>query len=137
MNRGVVQSIARALIGVVIYAQLAIAAYACPLLEATMTTQAASASSDAGPLATAANRGCDDPIGASDVASPNLCAEHCKQGQQSDQVPGASVPVPAMHVLYTVMLLQPAGAGRAARLHAHAPVAASPPHAIVHCVFRI
>jgi len=121
------QTLCRLLIGAVLWAQLTIAAYACPGLLAP---------------AHAAAMPCEDmamPRGpALDPAAPSLCAAHCHQGQQSDQVPSLAVPAALWVALYAMppapgplVLPRP----RAEAVHARA--AAPPPHAILHCCFRI
>lgn len=127
-------------------AQLAIAAYACPALSAAtaanaqMPTPGALAdepgAARAGmPMAGGAN--CDDMIGGSvDPSAPNLCAEHCKYGQQSDQAQTITVPTALLTPLYATPLV-PAPPPRPAAATMSALVAASPSHAILHCVFRI
>lgn len=132
------RQLCRGLIGVLLFAQWAVAAYACPGL-ATMAQQ----SSDS---AVAAPRGdvvartgsCDGMGGQFDPAAPNLCAEHCKAGQQSDQTPTLDVPAPVLHGLYAVAL-RPVSAGlpHAASASTGLFAAAAPPHSILHCCFRI
>jgi hypothetical protein len=148
VRRGWVRTMARGLVGVVVMAQLAIAAYACPALSAAKVANVPVSASDAEADETAAARSgtpmsgganCDDMTGGSiDPSAPNLCAEHCKYGQQSDQAPTITVPTAVLTPLYATPLVpetalppRPAAATRSAL------VAASPPHAILHCVFRI
>ncbi|RQP22825.1 hypothetical protein [Piscinibacter terrae] len=121
------QLICRVLIGVFLFAQLAVSSYACPGLGqpaslATMPTGAMPAD-------------CDQM----DRSAANLCAEHCKMGQQNhDAAPTPVVIPPALAVLYVL----PDDAGLAAET-ASAPAgdpilaATPPPHAILHCVLRI
>jgi len=137
------------LVGVVLFAQFTVASYACPGLvgmmamagEAAMTTTpsavltAASEAEQAG-----MPPGCDQ-MGAGPT---NLCAEHCHQGQQSADtasVPAVSVGVPTLlypHPVDPQRTLDALGSGRRT-LAADASLAAAPepPHAILHCVFRI
>jgi len=76
--------------------------------------------------------------GAMDPTSANLCTEHCKVGQQSDQAPTLNVPAAVLTTLYaTPPVPEPAPPPRAAAATMSALVAASPPHAILHCVYRI
>ncbi len=135
MTRSLLRGLARGLIGVLLFAQLAVAAYACPGLAAKAPA-AALASADA--AADAEMPDCDDMVGAMDPESANLCAEHCKQGKQSDQAPTLTVPVGMLTALYTTTPTQPGKAPpRPAAATLSALVAASPPHAILHCVYRI
>jgi hypothetical protein len=81
---------------------------------------------------------CNDMTGAMDPSSPNLCAEHCKYGQQSDHAPTLNVPAAVLTALYvTPPVPVVASPPRAAADTMSALVAAAPPHAIAHCVFRI
>ncbi len=73
-----------------------------------------------------------------DPTSPNLCAEHCRYGEQSDQTSTVSVPAAILYALYAApMPLEVALPSRLATALMSALVAASPPHAILHCVYRI
>ena len=82
--------------------------------------------------------GCDWMIALLDTASPNLCAEHCRHGQQSDQTATLMVPAAVLTSFYTVPLVQEASARSAGSCDtAHsAPAAAATPLAILHCRFR-
>lgn len=144
MSRHFLRSICRMLIGVVLLAQMAVSAYACPGLAASkmqMSPATAVASdqagvSDDGAVQTMAN--CDDMAGAMDPSFANLCAEHCHQGQQSDQAATLTVPAALLSALYiTPLAPEPAASPRPAADATSALVAASPPHAILHCCFRI
>ena len=129
MTRAFVRQVAAGLAGVLLCAQMAIAAYVCPGL--------APAAPVAAPMAN-----CHDMNGAMgaalDPGAPNLCAEHCKYGQQSDQAATLSVPAAVLALLYAAPVV-PAKAAppRPAAASISALVAASPPHAIAHCVYRI
>jgi hypothetical protein len=137
MTRSFLKAVARGLIGVVLMTQMVISAYACPAIAlpgaATMKMPAANADM---PMAQTIN--CDDMAGATDSASPNLCGEHCKYGQQSDQAPTLNVPAAVLTALYAMPLVPvTAPPPRPAAATLSALVAASPPHAILHCVHRI
>lgn len=133
MKRNVLRSIAKFIAGALLFGQLAVAAYACPQAVPTATAPGAASQELETPMP-----GCDGSIRAMDPASPNLCAEHCKYGQQSDHASTVTVPVVALTVLYATPTV-PAAAPppRPAAASISALVAASPPHAIAHCVFRI
>ena len=142
MTRSLNRSIARLLACVLLLAQLAVSAYACPSL-ATMSPRIAM--TDVGVAADGASidsdasamPGCTG-MGALDQESANLCAEHCKVGQQSHEVPGVAVPLPLLTALYAVPLTPiegPPPRPTAARIDAL--VAASPPLAVLLCVYRI
>lgn len=135
MTRGFLRGLARGLVGVLLFAQLAVAAYACPALNGKSPATAMASSGEA---MDSQMPGCDDMVGAMDPESANLCAEHCKQGKQSDQAPTLTVPVAMLTALYTTTPSPPGKAPpRPAAATLSALVAASPPHAILHCVYRI
>ena len=81
---------------------------------------------------------CADMVGATDTASGNLCAEHCKYGQQSDRASTLAVPAVLLSALYPMTPWAPETAPppHPAAASLSALVAASPPHAILHCIFR-
>ncbi len=149
MTRGLVQMVARGLIGLLLFSQLAIAAYACPMLSAGLAGGSATASSmpmAQDVVATTADTSdstmqgspCADMFGATDTGSSNLCAEHCKYGQQSDHAYTLTIPAVLLSALYPMTPWVPATAPppRPAAASLSALVAASPPHAILHCVSR-
>jgi hypothetical protein len=147
MTRSFLRTVARGLVGVLLLTQMAIAAYACPALAAaasgTMQMPAQNASpdkrgqADVG-MSMAASSNCDDMVGVMDPSSPNLCAEHCKQGQQSDKAPTLNAPAAVLTALYATPLVpELAPPPRPAAATLSALVAASPPHTILHCVYRI
>jgi hypothetical protein len=147
MTRSFLRTVARGLVGVLFLAQMAIAAYACPALASgasgTMQMPAQNASPDEGGqadvgMSMAPSTNCDDMVGAMDPSSPNLCAEHCKQGQQSDKAPTLNAPAAVLTALYATPLVpEPALPPRSAAASLSALVAASPPHTILHCVYRL
>ena len=116
-----------------LFAQLAVAAHACPLA-------AGATGHDEAAVATAANPGCHEaPPGATDPGAANLCAEHCKQGSQSERAHFTlAVPPALLNPLYETPAAAPAvRPALQARAWLSALVSASPPHAIAHCVLRI
>jgi len=118
MTRHFLRMIGWALIGVVLLAQLMVSAYACPGLSPGTTTAMP-------PMAN-----CDDMAA--------LCAAHCHAGQQSDQVVTLTAPAVLLTALYlTPLRPEPLVAPRPAAVASGALVAASPPHTILHCCFRI
>ncbi len=147
MKRSLLRAIARGLVGAVLAAQMAISAYACPALS--LRPAAHLALPDAGvatgesetaktnlPMVQPSN--CEAMMGGLDASSPNLCAEHCKYGQQTDHVPTLNAPafvLTAWYVMPLVPMLAPPPRPAAATLRALAAV--DPPHAILHCVHRI
>ncbi len=136
MTRNFVRRVTRGLVGVVLLAQMSIAAYACPgILSALQASPPAAAIGT--PMADQAPA-CDDMVGAMDPTSANLCAEHCKYGQQSDQASTVNVPAAALVALYvTPAVPELVPPPRPAAASMSALVAASPPHTILHCVYRI
>lgn len=150
MTRHFLQTLCRTLIGVVLFAQLAVSAHACRALSAaaTMTLRMALAAvPDAGPIdaamATSATADppatrCEDMTGPIDAGFANLCAEHCRQGQQSDHAPALTVPAATRSALYiTASAPEPMLAPRPAAAATSAMAAESPPLAILHCCFRL
>ena len=147
MTRSFLRAVARCLVGGLLMAQMAIAAYACPALSSgatgNMQTSAPSASLDGPGQADAAvsmahHGNCGDMAGTMDASLPNLCAEHCKVGQQSDKAPTLTTPAAVLTALYAMPLVpQPALPPRSAAGTLSALVAASPPHTVLHCVYRI
>ncbi len=146
MTRSFLQIVSRSLVGVLLFAQMAIAAYACPGLSSAskIGMEMSATLASPGELNTASGStdamrsDCDDMAGSMDPSSANLCAEHCKYGQQSDQSSTITVPAALLTELYvtpSVPDTAPLPSSAAATLSAL--VAASPPHAILHCVFRI
>lgn len=140
------KQICRVLIGVLLFAQLAVAGYACPGLsgmkvmaeEGAMARTAVTApmAGDAMEKSSAMAPGCDQV----DPDAANLCAEHCRYGQQSaDTAPAPMVFAPVPALLYTLPL-EPEpipGSVRAFPASDAGLAAPPPPHAILHCVFRI
>ena len=144
MSRALRQSVSRLLIGVVLFAQLAVASYACPGLKVMGSVGNGGAATamlrvvtDTAAEPAAMPPGCDQM----DPNAANLCAEHCHQGQQSADTASAPVVRLGIPTLLYSLPLEPQhslGSGRSfpapdARLDA----APEPPHAILHCVFRI
>lgn len=140
MTRHFLRLVCRALIGVVLLAQMAISAYACPM-QAALAPAAELGSDERGvvdsPVASSMAN-CDDMAGAMDPSFGNLCAEHCHYGQQSDHAATLTVPAALLNALYvTPAPTEPVVLPRAAAAAQSALVSASPPHAILHCCFRI
>jgi hypothetical protein len=141
MSRASTRFIARLLVAVLLLAQWSIAAYACPGLGATAPAMRIDTAAAAGTATATATEGempgCTGMVAALDQDATNLCAEHCKLGQQSHEVPAVSVPLPWLSALYAVPLvplaLPPA---RPWTSTLDALVAASPPLAVLHCIYR-
>ena len=146
MRRRSLLLLCRFLIGALLFGQVAVAAYACPKLAAAGMDMVATSSatldvtvSDAAALPDLEQHaGCAGMNGDMDPSSANLCAEHCRYGQQSDHVPSPAVPVVLLATLYlTAPLLPPVAPSHGVAAATRAMAAAFPPHAILHCCFRI
>ncbi len=125
------RTVIRLLIGVIVYAQLALAAYACntgisPLAGSTTGHAAGQVNAAVHPQQL-------------DVDQPSLCVSHCRFDQQNaDPKP---LPLPAVALVagyFTLEPLTPDGERYAPVLTAGAlPPLADPPHAVLHCCLRI
>jgi len=135
-------AVCRLLVGLLLFTQLAIAAYACPALSPERLTgpeRSASARADgmdAG-CEQMAQRGQEDRD--RDAGNPNLCAGHCHAGEQAtDRTPATALSPLLLTGLYIVALPRDTSASTARSIASKFPPAASPPpHAILHCCFRI
>ncbi len=145
MTRPLLRWIARLMVLVMVSAQLAVAAYACQELQpggaATLAAAVVRAEirTDQTPTSTQSrsNSDCHDMAAMADLDSPNLCAEHCKAGQQSDRLPVVAIAPAAQGGWYLrPVLAEPSPARRPTASHAHALALTAPPHAIEHCVRR-
>lgn len=132
--------IALLLIGVLLFAQLAVAAYACTAVP-DASLSGARASAVAGSVAGVEMFGsANHEVGhaAMDAAQQNLCAAHCQSDQQNaggKPIPDAPAAIPMDSSLRASLLL-PAVTLRAST----APrdqLMAGPSRAILHCCFRI
>lgn len=150
MTRRLKQWICRLLVGVLLFAQMAVAGYACPQLSPAGSSQASvSAMASAGVASDASvtesddnsamdMAACCDGMGQPDPDNPNLCAEHAHFGQQSDQTQTPTLPAILLASLYVVSTVPELKLPtRPAAASASFLAAASPPHAILHCCFRI
>lgn len=141
-----IKSICRLLVGLLFLTQFAVASYACArlsgmgaLADCMKTVTAAVAGPEEAILATTSGMSTDcDQV---DQDAGNLCVEHCRYGQQSVD----SAPAPVVHAAMPTLLyalppqpVQAPGFGRSfPAADANVAVAHPPPHAILHCVFRI
>ena len=136
MPTRLLRTVCRALIGVVLLAQLAVSAYACPGVSPMAGMNLASGAGAAAPRH--AMPDCEGMTATMDLAFAALCAAHCDHGQQSDHAATLAVPVPLLTALYqTLRAPEPGVAPRPAAASTSALAAAFPPHAILHCCFRI
>ncbi len=125
--------IAKIAVAAVMFAQLAIAAYACPTIDGPAGVIAAAASAEA---MQAAMPGCDMR---SSNSNPNLCLQHCQAGDQAVQTL-PPVAVPAFAAVSTLTIFEPVVAQAApgiALLSAWPHHATSPPPLIRFGVLRI
>jgi hypothetical protein len=124
----------RALIGLMLFAQLATAAHACPGLSQLVARAQGLQAAFGGHMVT-----CDQMGRSSHNPSPNLCAEHCRYGEQSSQVHTPATPAVALVSLYPIVptALDAALPMSATSASVDAHAAALTPHAILHCVFRL
>ena len=153
MTSGFRRLIARLLIAVFVFAQMATAAHAC----VSLALDAAGVSAGQGPtmassmpvgpngqliaaVANAVGPHCGTPgcnVAASAVS--NVCDAHCQSEQQRVDA-SSSITVPAA-IMTTSYLLPPLDRGTAQRgldqTWLAPPEAADPPHTILHCCFRL
>lgn len=94
--------VARTSIAALLFTQMAVAAYACPVIDGPANVIAAAV---AGAEMQAAMPGCD--MRDSEIANPNLCLQHCQAGEQAVQTQ-AHVEVPAFASISTVLVVAPA-----------------------------
>ncbi len=136
MPRALKHWICRLMVGVILFAQMSVAAYACPsnMVSGNATADAITAMGamvDCEPMGEGMGRHLDQ-------ANPGLCAEHCQPTQQSDHTQAPTVPAALLIALYTVALTvdasRPDGLAPTADSRLHA---APPPLSILHCCFRI
>jgi hypothetical protein len=108
-----------------VFAQLSVAAYACPLA-------AAAAPHDMSTM------DCEEMATQLDPTFPNLCLEHCQYGEQTDQVRIPTAPAVSLTSLYIVphhsSLVEPT---QLVVVSSGLLVTRPPPHTILHCCFRI
>ncbi|RRS03494.1 hypothetical protein EIP75_14640 [Aquabacterium soli] len=136
MPRALKHWICRLMVGVILFAQMSVAAYACPsnMVSGNATADAITAM-DAMVDCEQMGEGMGRHL---DQANPGLCAEHCHPTQQSDHTQAPTVPAALLIALYTVALTvdasRPDGLAPTADSRLHA---APPPLSILHCCFRI
>ncbi|MCU0937635.1 MAG: hypothetical protein MUC86_00505 [Burkholderiaceae bacterium] len=133
--------IARLMVGVLLFARIAVSAYACT--SGAGAAMGGAAGADAAMTMAAASMA--DPAsgnaghGAMDPAQPNLCAAHCRSGEQNAGAkPLPDLPATSPVSLYPLAPVTLAVRKRRAVAAAEdPPPVADPPHAILHCCFRI
>ena len=140
MTRALKLTCCRLMMGELLFAQMAVTAYACPgmssagVQDASEPLMLVALASIAEPPADATSHS-DGPRD----MNANLCAGHCQQGQQSADHAAAPAVAAALFVgLYTVPVPPEATGHVRPRTERRSVVAAAPlPHAIAHCCFRI
>ena len=147
MTRALSKATGRVLIGVLLFAQFAVASYACPGLSGMTSTSnrgleaavavASPQDETSTPNASQMAPGCEQM----DQDAANLCVEHCRHGQQHADTATAPVTFATIPALLYSLPIEPArrlGSGRSFPApDASLAAAPPPPHAILHCVFRI
>ena len=132
MNDSARRVISRLLIGAIVFAQLAVAAYACPGQSAIPADDIATAT------VTTMGMDCDHMREAPDASAPSLCAAHCHNHEQSaDHAAAPDLPPALFSTLYWLAAATPVERASAAPCDVVLRAALSPPHAILHCCFRI
>lgn len=130
--------IARLLIGVLVFVQVAVAAYACPIMPAGPTIEGMA---DAAAMDGSQTPALDSKPGTLhlDSSQPNLCAAHCQTGQQNtDGKPAPTVSPAFLVTLYPVAPAAPSAlSALAPSMVDDPPKAARPPLTILHCCYRI
>ena len=139
LQRGLARWLVGGLVSGLLLAQMAVVAYACPALSAALRAGGppqAQALQPAVPAMAAAMPDCSEMAGAAGPGSANLCAEHCKYGQQSDQTPTLVLPFALLMVLYTTAPA-PAATLPGSTAAQEARLAPPPGHTVLHCVYRL
>jgi hypothetical protein len=117
-------------VAVLLFAQLSVAAYACPGTPASQPVKAAA-------MATML-MDCDAMGGQHDPQAPALCDACCHHDQQSNHAASLDAPPAILASLYE--LPRPLAfhvSARLAALTADDPGGAAPPRTILHCCWRI
>ena len=122
----------RLLIAAILFAQMAVSAYACPSLLKSGVEAATVVKTDSTPI------DCDQMVGMLDPEAPSLCSTHCHNNEQiADHADAPMLAPTVLAALYWLVTHDPVEAvcdtPEASVLHAALP----PPHAILHCCFRI
>lgn len=144
MPRAFKHWICRLMVGVILLAQMSVAAYACPGNMAfgnapvdamTMMDTMVNCDQMGGQIDEGMGEGTGRHL---DQTNPGLCAEHCHPTQQNDHTQVPTVPAALLIALYTVALTVdasgPDGLAPTADSRLHA---VPPPLSILHCCFRI
>ena len=126
MNRLLRKIISLLGIGSLLFAQLAVSAYACPMQFTALD--------DAATVMVA----CEESSSVRDMASPALCQQHCENGQKNvNDTPQTPTFFAVETGLVVTRLTEPILPIEAAVLSPSLLRATSPPLAIRNCCFRI
>ena len=140
-SRKLRQWIARLLLGTLLFAQFAVAAYACPLMAPASQQQygAPAAMGEASAFAAAFADSKLFDAGPLDAAQPGLCMAHGQFGQQNADANSApGVPTAMWYAAYPLETAYPAAVSGLERpIETGFVVSKDPPHAILHCCYRI
>ncbi|MEO6269255.1 MAG: hypothetical protein ABIP08_03020 [Lautropia sp.] len=135
--------VSKVMVGLMLFAQMALAAYACSVSEGDPPSargETAVISANAWSVSTSAPAGgiadCHVTLGEPAATSSSLCSEHCKYGHQSEQVPTASAPAVSLIARYHLPPPLDAPGPRPSPALIDALAGATTPHAILHCVLR-
>lgn len=129
------------MLGTLLFAQMAVAAYACPTLTPTAQQPYGAPSTLGAPnasvTASATGEAFDGVM--PDAAQPGLCVAHCQSGQQNTDTKSApGVPLAMMYAAYPLEAAHPAAVSGIDRpTEMGVTVQTDPPHAILHCCFRL
>ncbi len=132
--------VARLLVGVLLFAQMAVAAYACPvMLNGSANRPGHSEFMGMGDVVALHSSGMEANSGGMESGLPNLCFGHCQFGyQNADSTSSPTPPVAILTSVYTLPSLeQSAGLARPTATASGPPSLADPPHAILHCCLRL
>lgn len=141
LTRTFKRCISIALVGVLFFAQMAVAAYVCPVQSGATTGQQQVAANPMPAMSDMA--GCDGMDGMDGVSmdsdSPSLCHASCSNAGQSDRTPTLKLPVVTLHSVPFVVL--PAAPmvlqDLAVSAYPTQSVTASPPLSVLYCCLRI
>ncbi len=136
LTRTLTRFISFTMVGVLFYAQMAVAAYVCPAQAGALTMQTTGS-----PMPARADMpDCQNmDTAAMDDDAPSLCHASCHAAEQRDQPSTVKLPVATHSSLPFVVLPATPMAllGREVSARPMQLAAASPPLAVLYCCFRI
>ena len=143
MTRTGQRSLGRALIAALLFAQMMVAAYACPAISPQGSDKRMHTAVGSHPivaLSDAASQAADMPAGCNGAPrdSSNLCVAHCQAGDQNiDWAQTPAAPACLSSSFYVVHMPSAPGELDWKSMPTEGINAIPPPHAILHCCFRI